>query len=86
MNYYSKVNNLLYRHLTDKCSTDEQQIHLQQCICLVAGFRERIKGYSKEDLMLLKKSIRAYLTIEQDALIHKDYLHQIESQLKSMSS
>ena len=86
MNAHIEVNKLLCRHLTDKWSKDELQIYLEQCFSLVAGFRDKIKGYSKEDLIMLKKSIKAYLTLEQHALIHKDYLHQIESQLKSMKS
>jgi cytochrome c2 len=84
MNSHPYINKLICKQLTDKWSKDELEIYLQQCISLVAGFREKIKGYSKEDLIILKNYIKAYLTIEQHALIHKDYLNQVESQLKSM--
>jgi hypothetical protein len=71
------------KKLIQKWINDQDQIYVQQCLALIKGFREKIKCYSTKELLMMKGFMKNYLFVENESLLMKSYMQQIESQIKS---
>jgi len=78
------VNPLLSKKLLQQSLHEQHLIHLQQCDQLVNSFKDKINPYTRKELRQLRVFMKLYLQMEPMLLI-KDYLYQINKQLKAKS-